>query len=88
MRIITLHARIDPSRVSLHSLRIGGLLALFAACVPSHLKQSAGRWSSGKSFISYARATMEQYGQIASALNNPELVTINHMRQLYSRPSI
>ena len=51
MRIITTHARIDPSRVSLHSLRIGGLVALFAAGVPSHLKQLAGRWSSEKSFI-------------------------------------
>jgi hypothetical protein len=77
-------ANISNTPVSLHSLRIGVLVALFAAGVPSHVKQLAGRWTSEKSFIAYTRATMEQYHDIATVLNNPHLVTIYHIRQLYS----
>ena len=43
---------------SLHSLRVGGLVTLFAADVPDSLKQLAGRWSSPTSFVVYARATI------------------------------
>ena len=83
-RWVTVRAGIQPERVSLHSLRIGGLVALFAAGVPNDLKQLAGRWSHEKSFIAYARATMEQFAELAEALNNPRLVTCAHIRKLYS----
>ena len=87
MRVTAHMAGLPPEKLSLHSLRIGGLVALYAAGVPSHLKQLAGRWSSEKSFIPYARATMEQFAQIASALNNPLLVSTEHLRHIYSHPS-
>jgi hypothetical protein len=85
MRLTASSAGINSARVSLHSLRVGGLVALFAAGVPTHLKQLAGRRANEKSFIAYARATMEQYGEIASALNNPHLVTCEHIRMIYSQ---
>ena len=85
MKLTASAAGIYSDRVSLHSLRIGGLVALFAAGIPNNVKQMAGRWASEKSFIAYARATMEQYSELASALNNPRLVTITHIRKLYSQ---
>lgn len=84
MKATAVTAGLPPDRVSLHSLRVGGLVALFAAEVPSHLKQLAGRWASEKSFVLYARATMEQFSHIASALNNPFLVTAKHIKMLYT----
>ena len=45
-------------RFSPHSLRVGGLVTLYAAEVPEHLKQLAGRWANPKSFVTYARATL------------------------------
>ena len=83
MKATAVFCNIPADRVSCHSLRIGGLVTLFAADVPDSLKQLAGRWSSEKSFIMYARATMTQYETIASALNNPNLVTADHMKRFY-----
>jgi hypothetical protein len=77
---------IPANRVSCHSLRVGGLVVLFAAEVPDSLKQLAGRWASAESFITYARATLEQYTTIANALNNPALVTAEQVKMFYSAP--
>ena len=74
---------IKPELCSLHSLRVGGLVTLFAANVPDSLKQLAGRWKSPTSFVVYARATMAQFSQIAQALNNVSLVTAEHIKQFY-----
>jgi hypothetical protein len=74
---------IKPELCSLHSLRVGGLVTLFAADVPDSLKQLAGRWKSPTSFVVYARATMAQFSQIAQALNNTSLVTAEHIKQFY-----
>ena len=74
---------VPPERTSLHSLRVGGLVTLFAGDVPDSLKQLAGRWASPQSFIVYARATMSQYSQIAKTLNNPTLVTAEHIKMFY-----
>ena len=82
---IALSQSLPVQRFSPHSLRIGGLVTLFAADVPDNLKQLAGRWASSKSFITYARATLQQYTHIASALNNHSLVTSDHIRMLYKQ---
>lgn len=83
----TAHALgIPADRISCHSLRVGGLVVLFAADVPDSLKQLAGRWASAESFITYARATLEQYATIANALNNPTLVTAEQVKMFYSSP--
>ena len=83
IKVIALGNGLPAHRYSPHSLRIGGLVTLFAADVPDSLKQLAGRWANPKSFITYARATLQQYSQISTTLNNPELVTASQVQQLY-----
>ena len=75
---------LDSTRFSPHSLRVGGLVSLFAADVPDHLKQLAGRWSDPRSFITYARATIQQYTLIAKSLNDHTLVTADHVTKFYA----
>jgi hypothetical protein len=81
-------AGLAAERVALHSLRVGGLVSLFAAGAPAHLMVLAGRWASESSFVQYMRATMEQYDTIASALNRVDLVTAQHIKLLYSAPTV
>jgi len=76
---------VDHNKVSHHSLRIAGLVTLFAAEVPDSLKQLAGRWADPRSFIIYARATMQQFKTISTALNNPQLVTVHHIKKFYQQ---
>ena len=85
IKITAFFAGLPANRLSPHSLRVGGLVTLFAADVPDSLKQLAGRWASPQSFVVYARATMQQFGNIASALNNPSLVTADHIKMFYSK---
>ena len=86
MKLTAAAAGLDAARVALHSLRVGGLVSLFAAGAPAHLMVLAGRWASESSFVQYMRATMEQYNTIASALNRVDLVTAQHIKYLYSAP--
>jgi len=87
MKMTAKAAGLNPDRVALHSLRVGGLVSLFAAGAPAHLMVLAGRWASESSFVQYMRATMEQYEAIGSALNRVDLVTSQHIQMLYSAPS-
>jgi hypothetical protein len=87
MKKTAVAAGLPADRVMLHSLRVGGLVALFAAGAPAHLMVLAGRWSSESSFAQYMRATIEQYDTIASALNRVDLVTTEHIKFLYSDPT-
>ena len=76
---------LDSTHFPPHSLRVGGLVSLFAANVPDHhLKQLAGRWSDPRSFITYARATIQQYTLIAKSLNDHTLVTADHVTKFYA----
>jgi hypothetical protein len=78
---------LDSSRFSPHSLRVGGLVSLFAANVPDHLKQLAGRcrWSDPRSFITYPRVTIQQFTHMATSLNNHTLVTAaDHVHRFYA----
>ena len=72
-----------PELVSIHSIRVGGLVALMAAGLSDELKMLAGRWKSAQSFLDYARSTMEQYKTITVALNDVSLVTAEHVRMMY-----
>jgi hypothetical protein len=87
MKMTAKAAGLNPDRVALHSLRVGGLVSLFAAGAPAHLMVLAGRWASESSFVQYMRATMEQYEATGSALNRVDLVTSQHIQMLYSAPS-
>ena len=74
---------LPADRVSIHSIRVGGLVSLFAADVPDSLKQLAGRWASQRSFVAYARATMQQFTTIASALNDANLVFLGRSQYIF-----
>ena len=84
IKYIAAGSGLNSQRFSPHSLRVGGLVSLFAANVPDHLKQLAGRWSDPKSFITYARATIQQFTQISTSLNDHSLVTADHIHKFYS----
>lgn len=86
MKAAAFAAGLSPARIGLHSLRVGGLVSLFAAGAPAHLMTLAGRWASESSFIQYMRATMEQYETISDALNRIDLVTVQHIKRLYTAP--
>ena len=87
MKATALAAGLTPARATLHSLRVGGLVSLFAAGAPAHLMTLAGRWASESSFVQYMRASMEQYETIADALNRIDLVTALDIKRLYTAPA-
>ena len=74
---------VPAERATLHSLRIGGLVQMFAAGVSIEVCQLAGRWASTKSLIPYMRSSMEAFQQVSTVLNDPNLVTPEHVRRLY-----
>jgi LemA protein len=51
--------------------------------IPDHLKQLAGRWANPKSFLAYARATLQQFNMISKSLNNKFLVTSDEIKKFY-----
>lgn len=88
IKCIAIGNGLPQDRYSPHSLRVGGLVTLIAADVPDHLKQLAGRWANPKSFIAYARATLQQFSTIANNLNDPTLVTASHVRRFYTHDMV
>ena len=51
---------LDPTRISSHSSRIGGALALAAAGVPDYLIMDMGRWRS-LTFLTYVRRSTQMF---------------------------
>jgi len=83
MRRTAIACGLPPELVSIHSIRVGGLVALMAAGIPDELKMLAGRWKTAQGFLVYARSTIQQYSAITAALNDISLVTSEHVRMLY-----
>ena len=83
IKLIAIGNGLPAYRYSPHSIRVGGLVTLMAADVPDHLKQLAGRWANPKSFVAYARATLQQFKTISSTLNNKFLVTSDEIKKFY-----
>jgi len=54
MKAAAFAAGLSPARTGLHSLRVGGLVSLFAAGAPAHLMTLAGRWASES--LNFARS--------------------------------
>lgn len=71
MRRAAVLCGLDPSRFTLHSLRIGGLTQLLEAGVPPHLAQFAGRWRSDVAVRAYFRATQAGTRRVSEALTTP-----------------
>ena len=83
IKSIAVKMGLDPTRYSTHGFRIGGASLLAAAGLPDYVIQSIGRWKS-LAFLSYIRAASSLFSSALSALTNPLLFTISHLRQVNS----
>ena len=71
---------LDPSRVSSHSLRIGGATAMAAAGMSEYAIKQMGGWKSDV-FLDYARNTTQLFERARSALATKSF-TIKSTRRL------
>jgi hypothetical protein len=70
---------LDPSRISSHSLRIGGASALAAANVPDYLIQRMGRWNS-LAFLQYVRLASSAFSTASDSLTDSTNFTSKDMK--------
>jgi hypothetical protein len=73
---------LDPSRVSSHSLRIGGATAIAAAGMSEYEIKQMGEWKSDV-FLDYARNTTQLFEQARCALAKKSY-TVQSTRHLNS----
>lgn len=73
--------KFDPSRFSMHSLRIGGASALAAAGAPTHYIQKMGRWKS-LAFLRYIYWAVGGMADALKILSNPVHFTADHLRKI------
>lgn len=76
--------RLDPERVSSHSLRIGGASALAAAGLPDYVIMDMGRWRS-LAFLTYIRKSTEMFEAARNALARGDLLSADKTRLLNPR---
>jgi len=57
----------DPSRVSSHSLRVGGASALAAAGLPEYLIKEMGSWRSN-AYLIYLRTCLQSFSDAQDVL--------------------
>jgi len=74
----------DPTRVSSHSLRVGGASALAAAGVPEYVIKEMGDWRS-LAFLAYLRATFHVFSDAQDILASTNLFSVDKIRA--SHPS-
>ena len=73
---------IDPARVSLHSLRIGGATTLAAAGLYDHEIQGVGDWKSN-SYLTYVRKNITLFEKARKALASPTAIDSTAVRRMY-----
>ena len=66
----------DPTRFSMHSLRVAGASVMGAMGVPAWYIQKAGRWKSTK-FMKYIRMSSSMYQRVIAQLSNTDLLSAN-----------
>jgi len=71
----------DPSRFSMHSLRIGGASALAASGAPTHYIQKMGRWKS-LAFLRYIHWAVGGMADALKILSNPGHFTADDLRKI------
>ena len=77
-----MHYRLDPSRLSTHSLRIGGASMLAAAGVADSTITKMGRWKS-LAFLGYIRMACASFDKAVQAISSPETLEASQVQQLY-----
>ena len=73
---------IDPTRVSSHSLRIGGATTLAAAGLNDHEIQGVGDWKSN-SYLTYVRKNITLSEKARTALASPAAMNTTAVRRMY-----
>ena len=75
---MAIHFSLNPTRVSSHSLRIGGASALTAAGVSDYIILDMGRWKSF-AFLAYVRCTTQMFEIARYALSRNDLITLDRL---------
>jgi hypothetical protein len=83
---MAVYFKLDPTRISSHSLRIGGASALAAAGVPDYIILDMGRWKS-LAFLAYVRRTTQMFEVARYALSRNDLITLDTIRLMHPRCS-
>jgi hypothetical protein len=78
---------LDPTRISSHSLRIGGASALAAAGVPDYLIMDMGRWRS-LTFLTYVRRSTQMFDKARNALARRDLLTADQIKLMNPRATM
>ena len=81
LRQLAIINKMDPARVSSHSLRIGGASALAAAGMPDYVIMDMGRWRS-LAFLAYIRKSVEMFEAARNALARGDLLNAHKTRML------
>jgi len=82
LKAVAVRARLDPSRISPHSLRYGGASALAAANRPSYLIQQLGRWKS-LAFLHYIHLSEGLLAAAQSVLSDPSVFTLADIQKFH-----
>lgn len=72
----------DPSRVSSHSLRVGGASALAAAGLPEYLIKEMGSWRSN-AFLTYLRTCLQTFSDAQDAMCNANKFSVEKIRAAF-----
>ena len=76
---------VDPTKFSLHSLRIGGACALRAAGAPLSVILFMGRWKSAPACLSYQVVGVNEYNRAMDYLRTPGVLFIADVDLLHTR---
>ena len=87
LKQLALLYNLDPTRISSHSSRIGGALALAAAGVPDYLIMDMGRWRS-LTFLTYVRRSTQMFDKARNALARRDLLTADQIKLMNPRATM
>ena len=83
---MAVYFKLDQTRISSHSLRIGGASALAAAGVLDYIILDMGRWKS-LAFSAYVRRTTQMFEVAHYVLSRNDLITLDTIRLMHPRCS-
>ena len=74
---------LDPVRYTSHSFRVGGASVLATGGTPDYIIMKMGHWKS-LAFLDYIRESTSFFDIALSKLNNPSLLTLEHLKRFNS----